>query len=146
MSLLISMVGVAVLYLVIGYNTATNQGLELMAVEEYGDLQIAKAGYWDEEKTDQLILTKNEIEIIEEILRGEETISGFTTQLNCSAVLGTENGSVIVSGWGIEPGANLGVSYSITSGLNLFPGDQNQVLLGEGVRKKLHLQTEVGSP
>lgn len=142
MCLLISMFGVAVLYIVIGYNTSTNKGLELMAVEQYGDLQIAKSSYWDVEKTDQLILTKNEMERIEKILRDEETISGFTTQLNCSGILGTENGSTIVSGWGIEPGSNLGVSYSITTGMNLFSGDQNQVLLGEGVGKKLHLQAE----
>ncbi|HEY8343635.1 MAG TPA: FtsX-like permease family protein [Bacillota bacterium] len=142
MCLLISMVGVAVLYLEIGYNTATNDGLKLMSVEQYGDLQIARKGHWDAEKTEQLLLSKNEMESIEKILRDEEAISGFTTQLNCSGILGTEDGSVIVSGWGIEPGNNLGLSYSITSGLNLFPGDQNLVLLGEGVEKKLHVQTE----
>lgn len=142
MCLLISMVGEAVLYLMIGYNTATNDGLQLMSVEQYGDLQIARSGYWDAEKTDQLILTRNEMDSIERILCEEEAISGFTTQLNCSGILGTENGSTIVTGWGIEPGNNLGISYSINSGLNLFPGDQGLVLLGEGVEKKLHLQTE----
>lgn len=141
MSILITVFGVAVLYLVLGYNAATNEGLRLMAVEQYGDLQIAASGYWDEEKTEQLILTKTQIETIKEILGEEEAVQDFTTQLNCSGILGTEIGSTITSAIGIEPGNNLTANYAITSGLNLFAGDHSLALLGEGVKKKLKVET-----
>lgn len=137
LSLLIIIIGVAVLFLVKGYFTATYDGLKMMSISRNGHMQIATDGYWNNMEGEERYLNKDQMDKIKEILNEREEIKGYTTELKISGILGTEQGSTIISGIGIQPGK--GDSYMVTEGLNLFPGDKNRVLIGEGIKKKLNL-------
>lgn len=46
LSLGLIIVSIAVLFLLKGYFTSTFEGLQMMAIREYSNLQIAKEGFW----------------------------------------------------------------------------------------------------
>lgn len=141
MSLLIIIIGVAVLFLVRGYTSATFEGLEMMSVLQYGHLQIAGADFWDSPE-ERPVLTREEMDSLQIILKKIPEIDCYTAELGISGILGTEQGSTIVTGIGVEPGNNLNQNYMLQSGANLFPGDWDRVLVGAGIMKKLRLKEE----
>lgn len=142
LSLLIIVIGVTVLFLVKGYITSTYAGLKMMSVAQYGNLQIAKEGYWDNRDNQRHLLTESEIAEIKGILAENEDIIDYTTELSISGILGTEKGSTIVSGIGVEPGSSQRQNIIIKNGTNLFAGDKSRILLGEGIMKKLNLKVD----
>ncbi|MDI3546357.1 MAG: putative transport system permease protein [Halanaerobiales bacterium] len=74
LSLLIIVIGVTVLFLVKGYIISTYAGLKMMSVAQYGNLQIAKEGYWDNRDNQRHLLTESEIAEIKGILAENEDI------------------------------------------------------------------------
>lgn len=138
LSLAIITISVTVLFLVKGYISAAYQGLEMMAIAENGHFQIARNGFWDN-AGERKVLSADDCAKIKDILKRKHDIKNFTYQLDVSGIIGTEKGSTIVSAAGIEPGNNLKQSIQIEQGLNLFPGDENMVILGKGVMRKLQL-------
>lgn len=138
LSLLIILSGVAILYLVNGYKSYVYSGMELQAISEYGHFQIATQEFWDQ-KNDYL-LTDEEIKIISNTLNNDENIIEFTQEISFSGVLGTEKGSTIVSGTGVNPGSTRCQNLIINEGTNLFETDTEQVLIGKGIMKKLNLK------
>ncbi|HHT48258.1 MAG TPA: ABC transporter permease [Firmicutes bacterium] len=142
LSAVIIVISVMVLSLVKGYITATYEGLEMMAVMEYGNLQIAKEGYWENTDNERHLLDKEEISKIGEILAENPAVISSSAELAVYGVMGTEKSSVVVSGKGIEPGSAQSQNILIVSGSNLFAGDVDRVLLGKGVKQKLGLDEE----
>lgn len=142
LSAVIIVISVTVLSLVKGYNTGTYEGLEMMAVMQYGNLQIAKEGYWKNADNERHLLNKEEIVKISEILTENPAVIGSSAELTIYGIMGTENSSAIVSGTGIEPGSGQNQNIMMVSGSNLFEGDVDRVLLGKGVKQKLGLDEE----
>jgi len=140
LSLAIIIISVIVLFLVQGYIQDTYHGLKMMAISRYGNLQIAKKGFWDQNNTERLLLNKSEVNKIKDILNQKKEITDYTTELKIAGIVGTEKGSHIISGKGIEPSSQQNIM--IKSGTKLFPGDKNQVLLGQGVKQKLNLELD----
>ena len=142
LSAVIIVISVMVLSLVKGYNTGTYEGLEMMSVMQYGNLQIAKEGYWKNADNERHLLNKEEIVKISEILTENPAVIGSSAELAIYGIMGTENSSAIVSGTGIEPGSGQSQNIMMVSGSNLFEGDVDRVLLGKGVKQKLGLDEE----
>lgn len=136
LSLLIITIGVAVLYLVNGYIKGAFDGLKTMSVSQYGNLQIAKKGYWANDNQRHL-LTPMEIGKIKEILASHPEIVSYTSSLAINGIIGTENVSTIVQGNGIELEDSQTQNIMVTSGVNLFEGDYERALLGKGVMQRL---------
>ncbi len=139
LSLLIIIFGVTVLFLVKGYIAATYDGLKMISISRNGHFQIARRGYWGNQGKKESLLSKEETGFIKEVLE-EEEITNYTTRLKLSGLIGTENGSVIVSGTGIEPGSSQNQNIMIEKGTNLFAGDRNRVLLGRGIMQEMGLE------
>ncbi|MFP4017134.1 MAG: ABC transporter permease [Halanaerobiales bacterium] len=141
LSIAIITIGVIVLFLVKGYISATYEGLEMMAISQNGHFQIASKGFWSNTGERSIISAADYIKI-GEVLNGKEEVENYTYQLEVSGIIGTEKGSTIVSATGIEPGNDLSQGIQIEEGLNLFPGDENMVLLGKGIMQKLQLEVD----
>lgn len=140
LSLVLILISVAVLFLLRGYFSATYDGLELMAINQYSHLQIAKEGFWNEGSEERKILSSEDINKIAKILDAKEEVIDYTNTLEIAGILGTEDRSTIVSGMGIK--TDNGQNLEIKSGTKLFAGDKTRVIVGEGVRKKLHLKVD----
>ena len=137
LSLIIIVISIAVLYLVSGYVQDTYQGLKYMEINKNGHLQIAADGFWN---NDERLLTVDEINKIENILKDEDNIKSYSSTLEVSGLLGTEEDSTPIIGVGIEPEKNN--SVMINSGTKLFAGDKNRILVGEGIKDKLGLTVD----
>ncbi len=134
LSITIIVIGVSVLFLFKGYMAFNLNGLTELAISEYGNLQIAAAGYWD--NTDERhLLSKNEINRMRGILTKDPAVNSFATQLNVSGVIGTETKSAIIYGLGVEPDKYQ--NTNVTGGTLFSSQAANEVILGDGVRKKL---------
>jgi putative ABC transport system permease protein len=136
LSLLIISIGVGVLFLVNGYIAQTFEGLKMMAAAQYGDLQIAAEHFWDNDNRRHL-LSKTELKKVGQLLTAEKEVQSYTTSLGVNGIVGTEKISTLAVGDGIEPGNNQMQNIMINRGINLFPGDTDKILLGQGVMQKL---------
>lgn len=139
LSLGLIIVSIAVLFLLKGYFTSTFEGLQMMAIREYSNLQIAKEGFWDK-SVDRKVLSKGDIAKINEILNNKEHVTDYTRTLQVSGILGTEKRSTIVSAMGVE--TDYKQNISIKSGTSLFPGDQDRVIVGQGIKKILNIEED----
>ncbi|AZO93162.1 FtsX-like permease family protein [Halocella sp. SP3-1] len=139
LSLGLIIVSIAVLFLLKGYFTSTFEGLQMMAIREYSNLQIAKEGFWDK-SVDRKVLSKDDIAKINEILNNKEHVTDYTRTLQVSGILGTEKRSTIVSAMGVE--TDYKQNISIKSGTSLFPGDQDRVIVGQGIKKILNIEED----
>lgn len=142
LSIIIIVISVIVLFLVKGYNTGTFEGLTIMSVMQYGNLQIAKAGYWKNTDNERYLLAREETVKIKEILAENPAVISCSAELAIYGIMGTEESSAIVSGIGIEPGSGQSQNLMMVSGSNLFEGDVDRVLLGKGVMQKLGLEED----
>ncbi|QTL99406.1 FtsX-like permease family protein [Iocasia frigidifontis] len=140
LSLGLIIVSIAVLFLLKGYFTSTFEGLQMMAIREYSNLQIAKEGFWDKKSVDRKVLSKDDIAKINEILNNKEHVTDYTRTLQVSGILGTEKRSTIVSAMGVE--TDYKQNISIKSGTSLFPGDQDRVIVGQGIKKILNIEED----
>ncbi|HBR33699.1 MAG TPA: hypothetical protein DD734_03630, partial [Firmicutes bacterium] len=140
--IIIIFISVTVLFLVKGYITGTFEGLTMMSVMQYGNLQIAKPGYWENTDHERQLLSGEEIAKIKAILGENADVTGISTELAVYGIIGTEEASTIVSGSGIEPGSSQSQNITLVSGTNLFEGDVDRVLLGKGVMQKLKLEED----
>ncbi|MTI59983.1 MAG: ABC transporter permease [Firmicutes bacterium] len=140
LSLGLIIVSIAVLFLLKGYFTSTFEGLQMMAIREYSNLQIAKEGFWDKKSVDRKVLSKDDIAKINEILNNKEYVTDYTRTLQVSGILGTEKRSTIVSAMGVE--TDFEQNISIKSGTSLFPGDQDRVIVGQGIKKILNIEED----
>lgn len=138
LSLLIIVIGVMMLFLFRSYSVATFQGLKMMSISRNGHLQIAGKGFWNG-GNERRLLGREEMKTIENTLSEKEEIKEYTTELKVSGILGTEKGSTIVSGLGVKPGNSINQNIMIKEGTNLFAGDVNRVILGQGVMETLKL-------
>jgi putative ABC transport system permease protein len=136
LSILIITIGVAVLFIMNGYIKGTFDGLKTSSVNQYGNLQIAKKHFWDNDNQRHL-LTRSDIEKIKQILAGRKEVTSYTTSLGVNGIVGTEKISTICAGDGVEPGNTQTQNIMITGGVNLFTGDTDKILLGKGVMQKL---------
>jgi putative ABC transport system permease protein len=141
-SIMIIIISVMTLFLVKGYNTGTFEGLTMMSVMQYGNLQIAKEGYWKNTDNERHLLTGGEIAKIKAILGENVAVTGSSTELAVYGIMGTEESSTIVSGLGIEPGSSQSQNIMMVSGSNLFEGDVDRILLGKGVMQKLNVDED----
>jgi ABC-type transport system, involved in lipoprotein release, permease component len=137
LSLSIIVIGVAVLFIFKGYMSHSLNGLTTLALSEYGNLEIAADGYWNNNSDERHLLTETDIVKIKKILNGNRTVHDFSTQLSMFGFIGNETKSVIISGQGIEPGKYQNNTLSVTDGNFLAAGDTDQVVLGDGIRQKL---------
>jgi putative ABC transport system permease protein len=140
--IMIMFISVTVLFLVKGYITDTYEGLVLMSVMQYGNLQIAKPGYWESTDYERHLLSGEEIATIKAILGKNSDVTGSFTELAVYGIMGTEEASTIISGSGIEPGSSQSQYIQLVSGTNLFEGDLDRVLLGKGIMQKLKLEED----
>lgn len=140
LSLVIILFGVAVLFVVKGYITASFYWLKIASVSKYGNFQIAQTSYWENKDDERHLLSKAEIETIQNILSRTTGVTNFSSQLAVSGIMGTEKRSTIISGIGIELSKAKNDNLEILSGTNLFDGDTNQVLIGKGVKQKLSVE------
>lgn len=137
LSITIIIIGVSVLFLFKGYMAFNLNGLTDLAISEYGNLQIAADGYWN--NTDERhLLSKTEIDRIKKLLTKNPAVTNFATQLNVSGIIGNETKSAIIYGLGVEPGKYQ--SMNVTGGTPLSSQAFDQVMLGEGVRQKLSVK------
>jgi putative ABC transport system permease protein len=140
LSLLIILSGVAILFLVNGYKSYVYSGMGLQAIIQYGDFQIAKPEFWQQNMDQNYLLADKEINSITEILKKDKNVKEFTSEISFSGVLGTEKRSTIISGTGVIPGSTRCQNLTIKEGTNLFENDKDQVLIGQGIIKKLNLK------
>lgn len=141
LSLLIISIGVAVLFLVNGYIKGTFDGLKNMSVAQYGNIQIAKRHFWDNDNQ-RYLLTKVEMEKVKQLLTRRKEVKSYTTSLGINGIIGTEKISTIASGNGIEPGNSQTQNIMISSGINLFAGDTHKILVGKGVMQRLGVKED----
>lgn len=140
--IMIMIISVTVLFLVKGYITGTFEGLTMMSVMQYGNLQIAKPGYWENTDHERHLLSGEEIATIKKVLGENADVTGSFPELAVYGIIGTEDASTIVSGSGIEPGSSWSQNITLVSGTNLFEGDVDRVLLGKGITQKLKLEED----
>jgi len=140
LSLGVIALGTAALFLVKGYTAASYLGLKYMAVGQYGHLQIADRNYWKKgsESSKHLISGERFLQI-KGMLAKEGWISSFTSTLNFSGLIGTAEKSAIFIGGGVEPGSRYS-DIPIVKGTTLLKGDQDKIVIGEGLAEQLGVE------
>jgi len=138
LSLSLIALGAAILFLARAYFDETIYQLRWSSAHQYGHLQIAAAGYWDNGKGTgaKPLISKAMLEQIVEILRQESEVERFTTELDLSGLIGTERKSVIFRAIGVEPGREVG-GFPLEEGAELGPGDKDKALIGTGMAENL---------
>lgn len=121
LSLVIILFGVAILFVVEGYITESFYWLKVASIAQHGNFQIAKTGYWENIDDERYLLSEAEFETVQEALLRFPEVTGFTSQLALSGVLGTEKKGTIISGIGIESDKFSNDYFEIVSGTKLFP-------------------------
>lgn len=144
LSLFLIALGTATLFVFKGYFDFIHWGMGLMAVAQYGHLQIADPRFWDATAEGyEYLVSKEKLDRILAILKSDPDFEDFTVRLTVSGIIGTEKKSAVFVATGVEPESEIAsVKEILSEGSNLQPGDQNTVLLGVGLAKQLGIKKE----
>jgi len=140
LSVAIIALGTGILFVVQGYIAYSYWGLQYSAISQYGHLQIAMRGSWQQGAEPLAhLMPAPSLAQLEEFLTQEPAVLAFTRTLEFSGIIGTAKQSTIFVAQGVEPESEVGEPL-ITQGTRLLEGDHDKVLLGEGVAQKLGVQ------
>ncbi len=140
LSLAMIALGATILFVVQGYMAYSYWGLQYSAISQYGHLQIAARDSWQKGAEPLAhLMPAFLLAQLEEFLVQEPAVLAFTRTLEFSGIIGTVKQSTIFVAQGMEPESKVGEPL-ITQGTRLLKGDQDKVLVGEGVAQKLGVQ------
>lgn len=137
LSLLLIAVGTAALFVVRGYVDSAYLQLRQLAINTYGDLQIARSSYWDNTYRGYSYLIKpQELGRIEVLLRKQPQFDQAAAQLSVSGLIGNQQGSTNLLALGVQP-ERWKLPFPLSSGRSLRVGDLGQALIGEAMAQRL---------
>ena len=141
-SLGIIVIGVAILYFVTGFVSASLASIQTALVSELGAVQVADRRAFEEtaEGYEYLISTET-LERLIGLLEGDPRVRGYTWQLGFAGLIGNERGSTLLLARGLVPG-NAVEDYRelVIQGRPLAAEGGPQVVIGQELAEKLGVQ------
>jgi putative ABC transport system permease protein len=142
-SLTVIVIGVAILlFILLFINQALDSTKKSLACE-YGAVQIASAGLFNNTGSGEEILIGPETrDWIYNTIKDEPGVTGVTWQLNFAGLVGDERGSTLLFGRGFVP-CNCVNDYSclVIDGEPLAEDASRQIILGRALAQKLNIST-----
>lgn len=141
-SLGVIMLGVAIMYLVIGFVSNSLISIKHSLVEEIGSAQIADPRFWDNAaKGYEYLIPPDTVDRIKELLKDDKRVTGVTTQLGFAGLVGNEKGSTLLVSRGLVPGNKIeDYKEYITDGQPLRDDGTPQIILGRKLAETLNVK------
>jgi putative ABC transport system permease protein len=134
--------GVAIMYLVIGFVTDSLRSIKASLVEEIGAAQIADPRFWDNSaKGYEYLIQPDKIQRVKATLESDPRVSHHTLQLGFAGLVGNEKGSSLLVSSGLIPGNQI-EDYAdyITAGKPLNDDGKPQIILGRKLAETLNVK------
>jgi putative ABC transport system permease protein len=104
-SLGVIMLGVAIMYLVLGFFTDSIESIKRSLVEEIGSVQIADPRLWDNSaKGYEFLIQPETLEHVTALFKDDTRVTGQSAQIGFAGLIGNEKGSTLIVGRGLVPG------------------------------------------
>lgn len=120
-----------------GYIAYMKEGMKLNYISQTGHIQIAHPDYFQKEDTSK-ILSSEEIEAINVILNGFESVQSYNSVLSFSGLIGSGNFSSVFIATASDNASN---RYKVEYGLPIL--DDNDVLIGGRLAENLGINESV---
>ena len=136
------MLGVAIMYLVIGFISNSLISIKKSLVQEIGSVQIADARFWDNSaKGYEYLISADTVDKIKDLLKEDKRVTGVTTQLGFAGLVGNEKGSTLLVSRGLVPGNSIeDYKEYITDGKSLSDDRTPQIILGRKLAETLNVK------
>lgn len=141
-SLGVTVLGVAILYFVIGFITDSFESIKRNLTREIGAIQIADPKLFDNraERYEYLIPPET-VQKIVALLQDDPRVTGYTWTLGFAGLIGNERGSTIVVGRGLIPGNPIeDYSSIVVEGRPLTNDGTPQILIGRRLAERLNVR------
>lgn len=141
-SLGVTALGVAILYLVIGFITHSFESIKLNLTREIGAVQIADAKLFDNKaERYEYLISPSTLEQVVALLKDDPRVAGYTWTLGFAGLIGNEKGSTLVVGRGIIPGNPIeDYSQVVVEGRPLSREGAPQILIGRRLAETLNVR------
>jgi putative ABC transport system permease protein len=138
-SLGVIILGVSILYLVIGFVGGSLESVKRNLISQIGAVQIAHSDYF-ENATDgyEHLLTPGDYAAIETLLQQDARLAGYTAELNFAGLVGNRDGSTPMLGTGLIPRNGIQDYASlITQGTSMKDDGSPQIIIDEDMAETL---------
>ena len=142
LSVAIIALGTAISFFVGGFFADATRAIQETTVQEFGTLQIAGKGLWDDTAEGyEYLLSTQDLAQVEAILDQEETVAGLSPQLSFPGLVAAGNATRVVRATALVPGnKTLDVNDLVVDGRGLKPTDTAAVLVGRSFAEPLQLR------
>jgi len=138
LSVLLIAVATAAILLYEGFVEYSKRGMAIGFVHASGHIQIAKKGFWDEKYRErEYLLEENDISFLSEYASNTQHVKRCDAVLNFQGIIAKDDIATIFWGSAYDDPSSLGVS----AGEPVF-SDEQHIVVGEGLFKKLNLNLE----
>ncbi len=134
--------GVAIMFLVIGFVAASIRSIKAELVGEIGAAQVADPRFWDNSaKGYEFLIPPDTAKRIEAILQGDTRVLSHTVQIGFAGLVGNEKGSTLLVSRGLIPGNRI-EDYAdyVTDGKALTDDGKPQIILGRKLAETLNVK------
>ncbi len=137
LSLLLIAVGTATLFVVGGYMDDAYYRLRHLAIDTYGDLQIARSSYWNHTyRGYSYLIGPDDVSRIAGFLRAQPEFQSLATELSVAGLIGNRENSTNLLASGIESDREE-LAFPLVQGRALQAGDLGQAVIGEAMAQQL---------
>ncbi len=131
----------AIIFITLCYLGATYYGIRMGYQYQNGFIQLAARGYYNDSLEKRPVLDSSTITKLDHFLSSNKEIVSYNYELDFGGLIGTDSGSTIISGVGVDTGkAASGGAASwgdLVTGRSLLPGDLEEIVIGNGVAAKI---------
>jgi len=141
-SLGVIVLGVAILYIVVGFVTDSLNGVERSLVLETGSVQVADQRYWDNTaKGYEYLIPPQTVSRVIALLKSDPRVTGYTEELGFAGLIGNEKNSTLLVSSGLVP-HNPIYDYSnlIVGGQPLGNDGSPQIIIGRKLAENLQVK------
>jgi putative ABC transport system permease protein len=141
LSITIIALGTAISVFVLGYVQESRALIQEATVQEFGNLQIASPGLWDDTADGyDYLLPPSEVEAVQAILSTNSNVVGSTPQLQFPGLIASGDQSQVVRVTSLVPGNEI-LAYGdrVIAGRDLTDADTAAVLVGRTLADRLGL-------
>ena len=135
--------GVAILYLVIGFTGESIDSTKESLTSTSGDVQIAAEDLFENRATDydEYLISPDTRARVEGLLAEDPRVAAYTSQVGFSGLIGTREGSTLLVATGLIPGNPIqDYATTVRSGQALSPDEGDAILITEQTAEKLAIE------
>jgi len=143
LSIAIIALGTAISLFVLGFFADSTRSIQETTVQEFGTLQIAAKGLWDDTAEGyEYLLSQQDLAQVEAILDQEDAVVSRSPQLSFPGLVASGNATKVVRATALVPGnRTLDVNDLVVEGRGLESTDAAAVLVGRSFAEQLQIRS-----